>query len=267
VRRAPTRASGRRPKKTDCLVEFDGVAPATGRAKRLTCEGRRSGLRHGRGGERELPVPRASCFNVADPALPQCTPQDVATFELANPTPGKKGYDPQLAALAAGRHRVADRGWPSARSAVPLYVPLAGKKRFKADHQEDPLHRALERGTEGRRQAGASPARHRRSCPRPDAAYAEALVIDEPAQLIEGPLSRGRIGDVLLANDRHPGRDPAARPLDVRHRHLRRHIIDADLQRPTGEERDSFEEITQLINVENTGQLHRRHRPERRQRR
>jgi hypothetical protein len=90
------------------------------------------------------------------------------------------------------------------------------------------------------------------SCPSNVPACAVARVIADQNDIIEGPLSRGRPGDYLLANDK----------IQVTVQNLGRvffgigtyggNIIDADLQRPFGGERDSFEELAPGINLENT---------------
>ncbi len=82
---------------------------------------------------------------------------------------------------------------------------------------------------------------------------ATAKVITASQDLIDGPLSRGRVGDFLLANSE----------IQVVIQDVQRnlftvgtyggHILDADLVRATGDpERDSFEEWAFGINAENT---------------
>jgi hypothetical protein len=84
------------------------------------------------------------------------------------------------------------------------------------------------------------------------APFASAKVVASASDLVKGPLARGTIGDFLLENDQirvviqKPGRvmfgiGPYGGD-----------IIDADLRRSCGDERDSFEELAPLINVENT---------------
>jgi hypothetical protein len=82
---------------------------------------------------------------------------------------------------------------------------------------------------------------------------AVAKVITDPQDLIEGPMSRGRTGDFLLANSE----------IQVVIQNIQRNllnvgqfggqIIDADLVRGPGDpERDNFEEWAFGINIENT---------------
>ena len=78
--------------------------------------------------------------------------------------------------------------------------------------------------------------------------------ITSPSELIGGPLSSGRVGDYLLANDRirvilqDVGRDPIGfvSPYGG-------NIVDADLVRPTGEPgNDQFMAMSPQINIEST---------------
>ena len=87
------------------------------------------------------------------------------------------------------------------------------------------------------------------SCP---PVTARAKVITNPADFIDGPLSRSQLGDVLMANDmvqvviQKPGRVMFGIGT------YGGNIIDGDLQRCNVAENDNFEEITPLINLENT---------------
>jgi hypothetical protein len=93
------------------------------------------------------------------------------------------------------------------------------------------------------------------SCPGAGACpptVARAKVITQPNELIDGEMSRGELGDVLLYNDevqvviQKPGRVMfGIGPYGG-------NIIDADLQRCDVGERDQFEEMAPLINIENT---------------
>ncbi len=86
----------------------------------------------------------------------------------------------------------------------------------------------------------------------PGVGYSIAKVITAPPELIEGTMSRGTLGDFLLANDKiqvviqKPGRVMFGIGT------YGGNIIDADRQRTTGDERDSFEEWAPAINIENT---------------
>ena len=91
------------------------------------------------------------------------------------------------------------------------------------------------------------------TAPPPPPPVTTARQITDPADLIGGPLARGRVGDYLLKNDkirtiiRQPGR--------AFHFTLTYggNIIDADLVRAPGDpDRDSFEAATPLINISST---------------
>jgi len=79
-----------------------------------------------------------------------------------------------------------------------------------------------------------------------------ARQITDPAECVQGPMSRCRMNDYLLANDK----------IRVVVQDLQRNlfgigqyggqIIDADLVRTVGPERDSFEEFSTSVNIENT---------------
>src|SRR5262245_46160503 len=71
------------PAKTDCVVELDGV----GTSKRIRCEDGdpacdTDGVANG-----SCRLVVRACFNVSDPALPRCTPTDVASFTVKNAPP------------------------------------------------------------------------------------------------------------------------------------------------------------------------------------
>ena len=89
--------------------------------------------------------------------------------------------------------------------------------------------------------------------PTPKPADAVAKVITASADLIEGPMSRGRLGDFLLANGEIQVviQDVQRNILSVGQ--FGGQILDADLVRaPEDPERDSFEEWAVGINIENT---------------
>lgn len=234
---------------TDCVVQFDGVAPAGG-GKRLACEDGDPACDTDGTANGSCRVVVRACFNVADPDLPRCAPSDVAAFEIRNPAPGKKGHDPQLAALAAAVPPLPVTG-EVCSAPVPLYVTLGGKKRFKARTRKVRARATTSGGVKDADKFAVTCLPSPRY-PRRDEGYAFATVIDDAAQVIAGPVSRGRPGDVLLANDRiqvtiqQPGRSMFGIGT------YGGTIIDADRQRAAGEERDSFEEMAPLVNVENT---------------
>lgn len=241
-------APGGGPAVSDCLVEYDGVAPADG-VVRCT-DGDPSCDTDGvpNGGCR---FTVRACLNVADPRLPRCTAPSVASYRLRNGRPGRRRFDPALASLETAVRDLLPATASTCTDAVPLFVPLRGTRSFRPTHLR---LRSQARGARGPRDTD----RVRLTCVpsptfgRPDTGFTRAAVIAHPAQLIDGPLSRGRLGDVLLVNDRiqvviqQPGR--AMFGIGT----YGGTIIDADRRRPDGEERDHFEEIVPAINVENT---------------
>ena len=93
-------------------------------------------------------------------------------------------------------------------------------------------------------------------CPGADlcpSTVATAKVISSAAELIDGPLSRGKNGDILLANDKIQAVVQDSGRVMFSIGPYGGNIIDADLQRCNVGERDNFEELTALINLENTG--------------
>jgi hypothetical protein len=233
--------------KTDCLVEFDGVPSARVRCTDGDPACDTDGAVNG-----ACRFAVTTCLNVTDARLPRCAPGTVASFTVRNGRPGSKRFDPALAALEAS---VLATPLPattaSCRAATPVYVALRGKKKFKKTTLQ---LRTTAKASDGRRDADTI----KLTCvpsPRlatPASTYALARTITSPAELIGGPLARGRTGDVLLANDKlqvvvqAPGRSMFGIGT------YGGNIIDADLQRPRAEERDSFEELIPQINVENT---------------
>ena len=89
-------------------------------------------------------------------------------------------------------------------------------------------------------------------CPTNLPACAIAKVVATQNDVIEGPLSRGRPGDFLLANDKIQVTVQQNGRVFFGIGTYGGNIIDADLQRPFGGERDSFEELIPGINLENT---------------
>jgi hypothetical protein len=239
------------PARTDCYVEFDGLAPNVPPAhpKRVRCtdgdpacdtDGQVNG---------SCRFVAAVCFNNTDPRLARCQSPGLLSFKVRNPD---KTFDVQLAALETAATGLGLPGTAAkCTAAIPVYVPLKGKKRYKATTRR--LH-TVARSTAGRRDVDDVPLTCVPSAtlPAPGTHYARAKVVTAAAELIDGPLARGRLGDVLLANDRiqvviqQPGRSMFGIGT------YGGNIIDADRQRPNGEERDNFEEMVPQINVENT---------------
>ncbi|HEV7735640.1 MAG TPA: carboxypeptidase regulatory-like domain-containing protein [Candidatus Binatia bacterium] len=228
---------------TDCFVEYDGPVPSGARRVRCTdgdpsCDS--DGVPNG-----ACRFLLTACANVTDPDLPRCTPSPVTTFRIRNPD-----ADPQLVALETALQARLGNG-ASCTEPVPLYVALENRRRYRRVTRR---LRSVATTASGRRDVDGirfvcEPSH---DLPRPGAGFARARVVTQPAELIDGPMARGRLGDVLLVNDRlqaiiqQPGR--AMFGIGT----YGGTIIDADVQRPTGEERDNFEELVPAINIENT---------------
>src|ERR1051326_2814050 len=241
--------------RTDCIVEFDGVTPnyPASRPSRVRCtdgdpacdtDGTANGVCH---------FLVRGCLNNTDPSVPGCTPSDVASFAVSNRSLGHPKHDPQLQAI---EDAVLALGLPSSSAVCsapqPIELPLRVRGgRFALSKKTIKATARTSGGT-------VDVDRVKLSClpsplfPSPGATYSIAKEITAPAELIEGTLSRGRLGDFLLANDKiqvviqQPGRVMfGIGPYGG-------NIIDADRQRPSGNERDNFEEWAPAINIENT---------------
>jgi hypothetical protein len=234
---------------TDCLVEYGGLPGPEGTRAVLCTDGDplcdSDGIANG-----SCRFLVSVCLGVSDPRLSRCTPEEVATFRIRNGRPATAAFDPQLAMLEAAVVAALPAGAGRCAEPVPVYVPLRVRRSFLPGATR---LRSRARSTSGKRDADRLRLRCRPSAalPRPGTTYARASVITTPAQLIAGPIARGRLGDVLLVNDRiqlviqQPGR--AMFGIGT----YGGNIIDADLVRVAGEEHDSFEELTPAINVEN----------------
>jgi Carboxypeptidase regulatory-like domain len=239
----------------DCLVEFQGASlnfPLINPREVQctdgdpTCDG--DGAANG-----SCRFQLSVCVNNTDPRFPACVPSDVSVLQVRNGKLGSRGYNAQLADLQTAVNAIPIPTSSALCSAYrPINVPMRasrglfrnGKMRVK---------------TKGKSVTGATDSdKVKLVCvpsptfPGPDATYARARVITQPAELIDGVLSRGRLGDILLANDdiqvviQQPGR--ALQGIGA----YGGNIIDADRQRTTGNERDNFEEMSLGLNIENT---------------
>jgi hypothetical protein len=240
---------------TDCIVEYDGLTfnyPPT-KLKELRCTDGDGSCDADGQANGACRVDVSVCLNNTDPDLPGCTPSDVAIYTIKNKPIGHPKYDPQLQALQDGVNAL---GLPEASSvctmAMSVTVPLKvtgsgfkkGKKKINSTAEtsggvkdKDKIKLTCNPST---------------TFPGPGASYSVAKLITQSSELVEGPLSRGRVGDYLLANEKiqvviqKPGRVMfSIGPYGG-------NIIDADLQRIDGAERDNFEEWSPAINIENT---------------
>jgi hypothetical protein len=130
---------------------------------------------------------------------------------------------------------------------LALSVGGAGGTRYCADFGGTPLRNS---SAEFKRRQAPTPL----ACACPGGPpTARARVIGSNANdLVGGPMARGRAGDILLVNDKikaivqQPGRVMFGIGT------YGGNIVDADLQRCLEPGRDQFEELTSLINLENT---------------
>lgn len=234
---------GGRGKKADCLVEYDGPAASGPRRVRCTDGDPRCDTDGVPNGTCRFLL--TACVNVADPALPACAPERLRSFAIR-----MADRDPQLDALSLAIYQRLG-ATNQCTDPVPFYVSLEPRRRYRRVTRR---LRSVAYSTSGRRDVDGirfvcepSPA-----LPRPTSGFARAMVTEHPSQLIAGPMSRGRLGDVLLVNDRlqaiiqQPGR--AMFGIGT----YGGTIIDADVRRTNGEEYDSFEELAPAINIENT---------------
>ncbi len=237
--------------KTDCLSEFDGVVPNFGRAVQCTDGDPACDVDGSANGACAFSI--SVCLNNADHRFPTCTPTDIATFVVKNKAPGSKNYDPQLQAL---QDAVAGLGLPTATATctAPQFVniPLTAKKgKFKRSKKRIRIIAETSGGTRDRDtlKLFCLPST---GFPGPGATYSLAKVVTTEPELIDGPLARGTLGDVRLANDkiqviiRKPGRST------LQIGTYGGNIIDADRQRTDGPERDNFEGMAPGVNIETT---------------
>jgi hypothetical protein len=240
---------------TDCIVEFDGFVfnhPPT-KLKELRCTDGDGSCDADGQANGACRVDISVCLNNTDPDLPMCTPSDVAVFTVKNKPIGHPKFDPQLQALQDG---VTALGLPETASvctmAMPVNVPLKVTNSGFKKGKKTIITTAQNGGVGKDKDKIKLTCNPSTTFPAPGTQYALAKVITQPAELIEGPLARGRVGDYLLANDKiqvviqKPGRVMfGIGPYGG-------NIIDGELQRADGSEHDSFEEWSPGINLENT---------------
>jgi hypothetical protein len=130
---------------------------------------------------------------------------------------------------------------------IALYVGASGATRYCADFGGTPVKNTPVEFL--RRQA---PEPLACACPSGPPTARARVIGTNTADLVGGPMARGRNGDILLVNDKikvivqQPGR--VLYNIGI----YGGNIIDADLQRCLEPGRDNFEELTSLINLENT---------------
>jgi hypothetical protein len=244
------------PKKTDCIVEYTGVVPNDPPRKptRVRCtDGDAAcdadGLPNG-----TCRFEIAACVNDPDPRLPTCPPAgtgDLTSFRVENTRPTSPRFDSQLDAVERAVAALLPTGAPACTAPVAVTVPLRVRRGAFRKSRKQIVSTGTTAGRKRDRDRLVLTCEPSDRLGRPDATFALAKVITEPAELIEGPLARGRLGDVLLANERiqvviqQPGRVMFGIGA------YGGNIIDADRNRSDGE-RDNFEEWAPGINIENT---------------
>jgi hypothetical protein len=239
---------------TECLAELDGATlndPASNpRSIRCTdgdpaCDA--DATANGACHFQLLP-----CLANVDPRFPECSTPDVTVYEVKNKPESSPKYDPEMGALQAAAADVLPATSPVCGDSQTITVPLKARKTSFGKGKK--TIRILARNSAGL----VDRDRLRLLCEpggfgNPQAGFAEARVITNAGELIDGPLARGRLGDYLLFNDEiqvvilAPGR----------HAHnavgmYGGNIYDADIQRTSGPERDNFEAIAPGINIEAT---------------
>jgi len=130
---------------------------------------------------------------------------------------------------------------------IALTVGGAGGTRYCADFGGLPVKNSA---VEFRRRQAPTPLAC--ACPGGPPTARARVIGSNPNDLVGGPLARGRAGDILLVNDKIKAivQQPGRVMFDVGV--YGGNIIDADLHRCLEPGRDSFEELTSLINLENT---------------
>ena len=248
---------GRGSKRTDCISEFTGlvenfpVAPKTPR--KLVCVDGDPSCDNDATVDGTCRFRVGACFNNDDPRFPDCSTGTVTAFEVRNRPPGHKRHEPGLAAMQEGVDSLLPISEAICAGLHTVDVALRARANgtFKRGRGKVKTVAELSDGTRDsdRIKMFCEPAAPRPSAP----ACARAKIVDSPAELIDGPLARGRLGDILLENDeirvivQKPGR--AFFGIGT----YGGNIIDADLQRAPGDpDRDHFEELIPGINIENT---------------
>src|SRR5262245_61106585 len=136
-------------RRTDCLVEFDGVDPVRPRGATVRCTDGdpfcdTDGVVNG-----SCRFRLTACLNNADAQLPKCRADTIASFTVR-----RGGKTPAVLATALGslEAAVSARGLPSGTSAcaapVSVHVPLRGKRRYRA---ATAIVRTIARTSSGRR--------------------------------------------------------------------------------------------------------------------
>jgi hypothetical protein len=240
--------------KTDCIVEYDGVTlnepPHKPRNVLCTDGDPACDLDATPNGVCNFAL--TACLNNPDPRFPACTGTDVASVEVRNRPPTSNSHNPQLAALQAAMQALVPTSSNVCTDEQPISVAL--RVRNGLFRPTTVKVRSTARTSTGVKDSDRVKLKCTPSPLRPgeNTTFARAEVITNPNQLIEGPVSYGRLGDLRLYNQKiqvviqQPGRKAAA--IDL----YGGNIVDADRVRSDGTERDHFGAWAPGINVENT---------------
>jgi hypothetical protein len=182
---------------------------------------------------------------------PTCNAGTVVSFDVKNKAADSPNFDPQRQALEDAVAALLPAASPVCTGPQVLTTKLRVKKG--AFRKTTNVYRTIAEGG-----AGKDSDKIKVRClpsstfPSPTAGYQVARVVTDEASLIDGPLARGQLGDILMANDKLQVviRKPGRTTLQIGT--YGGNIIDADRQRTDGTERDNFEGMAPGINIENT---------------
>ena len=239
---------------TDCMVELDGVmlnSPTT-RPRGVLCTDGDPSCDADATANGACNFKLTACLNNPDPRFPLCTGTNVATIEVKNRPVTSPSHNPQLAVLQGSLNALL----PAATNVCTAEhsVTVALRVRGGVFRPNTVKVRTIARSSSLTKDSD----RLKLKClpsstfTGPNAGFARAETVTHPAQLIEGPLAYGRLGDFRMYNDKiqvivqQPGRKAAA--IDI----YGGNIIDAERNTPSGVERDHFAAWAPGINIENT---------------
>src|SRR5262245_5576777 len=134
--------------RTDCYVEFDGLAPNQPAAKprQVRCTDGDPACDTDGTVNGACRFVASVCLNNTDPRFPKCQSPGLLSVRVRNPA---KGFDNQLDAIERAATSLGLPGNPSqCTQTIPIYVQLKGKKKFRRTTRR--LHTTA-RATNGRR--------------------------------------------------------------------------------------------------------------------
>ncbi|HEV7734731.1 MAG TPA: hypothetical protein VGR62_21340 [Candidatus Binatia bacterium] len=234
--------------RTDCVAGFDGVVLNASGGKVFECtDGQACDTDGALNGACSI---RVSVCLKND--VPGCTTNSVVSFDVKNKAAGSPNFDPQRQTLEDAVAALLPASTQVCTDPQVLTTKLKVKKGVF--RRTTNVYRTVSESGGVGKDSDKIKVRCLPSTlfPSPTSGYQLATVISNPASLIEGPLSRGRLGDILMANDKLQVviRQPGRTTLQIGT--YGGNIIDADRQRTDGTERDNFEGMAPGINLENT---------------